>query len=197
MSWLGHLIILPILLPFVTAAALIPIDERRRTLKGALSFGATLVLLLTGTALMIAAATAQDNGSLVYQLGNWAAPYGIVLVVDRLSAMMITLTTLMALCAQMFSMARWHKAGPHFHTLFQFILVGVNGAFLTGDLFNLFVFFEIMLAASYGLMLHGSGPMRVKAGLHYIAINLAASSTDSAAKPAGTGTPNFANNFLA
>ncbi|TCL91768.1 multisubunit potassium/proton antiporter PhaD subunit [Rhizobium sp. PP-WC-2G-219] len=176
MNWLGHLIILPILLPFVTAAALIPIDERRRILKGSLSFGATLVLLLTGTALMIASATAQDNGSLVYQLGNWAAPYGIVLVVDRLSAMMITLTTLMALCAQMFSMARWHKAGPHFHTLFQFMLVGVNGAFLTGDLFNLFVFFEIMLAASYGLMLHGSGPVRVKAGLHYIAINLAASS---------------------
>ncbi len=56
------------------------------------------------------------------------------------------------------------------------MLVGVNGAFLTGDLFNLFVFFEIMLAASYGLLLHGSGPARVKAGLHYIAVNLAASS---------------------
>jgi multicomponent K+:H+ antiporter subunit D len=175
-NWLNHLIILPILLPFVTAAAMIPLDERRRMLKGSLGFASTLLLLLVGMVLMIAAANAQNGASLVYQLGNWAAPYGIVLVVDRLSAMMITLTTLMALCAQMFSMARWHKAGPHFHTLFQFMLVGINGAFLTGDLFNLFVFFEIMLAASYGLMLHGSGPVRVKAGLHYIAINLAASS---------------------
>ena len=54
--------------------------------------------------------------------------------------------------------------------------MGLNGAFLTGDLFNLFVFFEVLLAASYGLVLHGSGPLRVKAGLHYIAVNLAASS---------------------
>ncbi|GMN81152.1 hypothetical protein GmRootV512_53610 [Variovorax sp. V512] len=64
----------------------------------------------------------------------------------------------------------------HFHPLLQLQLMGLNGAFLTGDLFNLFVFFEVMLAASYGLLLHGSGRLRVRAGLHYIAINLAASS---------------------
>src|SRR5690606_13048181 len=71
---------------------------------------------------------------------------------------------------------RWHRAGPHFHTLFHLLLMGLNGAFLTGDLFNLFVFFEVLLAASYELALHGSGSARVKAGLHYIAFNLAASS---------------------
>jgi multicomponent K+:H+ antiporter subunit D len=65
--------------------------------------------------------------------------------------------------------------GPHFQPLVQLLLVGYNGAFLTGDLFNLFVFFEVLLAASYGLALHGSGARRVGAGLHYIVINLTAS----------------------
>ena len=76
----------------------------------------------------------------------------------------------------MFSIARWDRAGVHFHPLLQLQLMGLNGAFLTGDLFNLFVFFEVMLAASYGLLLHGSGGCAVQAGLHYIAVNLAASS---------------------
>ena len=80
-----------------------------------------------------------------------------MLVLDRLSALMLVLTAVLALASLIFSLARWHTAGPHFHTLFQFLLMGVNGAFLTGDLFNLFVFFEVMLAASYGLLLHGSG----------------------------------------
>ena len=98
-----------------------------------------------------------------------------MLVLDRLSALMLLLTALLALPALVFAMARWDRRGQHFHSLFQFLLMGLNGAFLTGDLFNLFVFFEVLLAASYGLALHGSGPLRVRAGLHYIAINLAAS----------------------
>jgi multicomponent K+:H+ antiporter subunit D len=88
---------------------------------------------------------------------------------------MLVLTSVLGLSALMFSLARWHRAGAHFHPLFQFQLMGLNGAFLTGDLFNLFVFFEVMLAASYGLALHGSGAARVRAGLHYITINLTAS----------------------
>ena len=63
----------------------------------------------------------------------------------------------------------------HFHSLFQFLLMGVNGAFLTHDLFNLFVFFEVMLAASYGLLLHGYNAARLQAGMQYIAVNLVAS----------------------
>ena len=82
---------------------------------------------------------------------------------------------MLGLSAFVFSLARWHRAGAHFHPLFQFQLMGLNGAFLTGDLFNLFVFFEVMLAASYGLVLHGSGTARVRAGLHYIVVNLVAS----------------------
>ena len=178
MNWLNHLIILPILLPIVTAAALIPIDERNRTLKGVIGFASTMVVFLVSVFLMRAAAASGEgeSGASVYLLGNWPAPFGIVLVLDRLSALMLVLTAVLALATQVFSMAKWHRAGHHFHSLFQLMLAGLNGAFLTGDLFNLFVFFEMMLAASYGLLLHGSGQLRVKAGLHYIAINLAASS---------------------
>ena len=82
---------------------------------------------------------------------------------------------MLALASMVFSVARWDRAGAHFRSMFQFLLMGLNGAFLTGDLFNLFVWFELLLAASYGLALHGSGTRRVRAGLHYIAINLATS----------------------
>jgi multicomponent K+:H+ antiporter subunit D len=111
----------------------------------------------------------------VYRVGDWPAPFGIVLVADRLSALMVLLAAALALAALVFSLARWHSGGPHFHSLVHFLLAGLNGAFLTGDLFNLFVFFELLLAASYGLALHGSGVRRVRAGLHYIVVNLAAS----------------------
>src|SRR5690606_18790888 len=115
------------------------------------------------------------GGIFVYLLGNWPSPIAINLVLDRVSAMMLGLTAVLALPAFIFATARWEKAGTHFHSLFLFMLMGLNGAFLTGDLFNLFVFFEVLLAASYGLVLHGSGPARVKWGMHYIVINLAAS----------------------
>ena len=111
----------------------------------------------------------------VYRLGDWPAPFAIVLVVDRLAALMVLLTSVLATTAVVFSLARWHRVGVLFHPLFQFLLMGVNGAFLTGDLFNLFVFVEILLAASYGLALHGSGAARVTAGMQYIVVNLAAS----------------------
>ncbi len=173
----SHLVILPILLPLITAAAIIPIDERKRTLKGIVNFVSTLFLFLIAVALLVRSDSGNNGSAIsVYMLGNWSSPFGIVLVLDRLSALMLLLTSLLALATLVFSLARWHASGHHFHTLFQLLLMGVNGAFLTGDLFNLFVFFEVMLAASYGLLLHGSGPVRVKAGLHYIAINLAASS---------------------
>src|SRR5690606_37070884 len=112
----------------------------------------------------------------VYLLGNWPSQFGIVLVVDRLAALMLLLTAILGCAALVFALARWHRAGSFFHPLLQFLLMGLNGAFLTGDLFNLFVFFEVFLAASYGLALHGSGHARVRTGLHYVAINLAASS---------------------
>lgn len=109
----------------------------------------------------------------VYLAGNWIAPFGIVFVLDQLSALMVLITSLLALGALWYAIAaKFDKQGSHFHVLFQLQLFGLNGAFLTGDVFNLFVFFEVLLLASYGLLLHGGGRLRTKAGLHYVVINL-------------------------
>jgi multicomponent K+:H+ antiporter subunit D len=172
-GWTHHLIIAPILVPLVVAALLLFFDERQRVVKAMISLASTLILVAVSLALLRIESGPNDFDG-VYLLGNWAAPFGVVLVLDALSALMLLLTALLSVAALVFSLARWHAVGAHFHTMFQLLLVGLNGAFLTGDLFNLFVFFEVMLASSYGLLLHGSGPLRVKAGMHYIAVNLAA-----------------------
>ncbi|WP_341888686.1 monovalent cation/H+ antiporter subunit D [Variovorax sp. YR752] len=175
-----HLVAVPILVPMLTAALMLLMNENRRRTKSFLSVVSGLIGLLAALALLRwvnAADTGGGPGSIgVYLPGNWRAPFGIVLVADRLSTMMVALTGVVAFAASIYSTSRWDRAGVHFHPLLQLQLMGLNGAFLTGDLFNLFVFFEVMLAASYGLLLHGSGQLRVRAGLHYIAINLAASS---------------------
>ena len=173
MSGAAGLVIAPIILPLLAGAGMLLLNgERHRTLVAGLNVAGTLALVCIAALLL----GLSDSGSrIVYRLGNWPAPFGIVLVLDRLSALMLLLSNVLALASAVFSLARWHRAGAHFHSLFQFLLMGLNGAFLTGDLFNLFVFFELLLAASYGLLLHGSGLARVKAGLHYIVVNLAAS----------------------
>lgn len=173
-----HLVVVPIVLPLLAAALTLFFDERQRTIRAAISFGTTLILLVVALVLLFEASDSgpHQGSATAYAIGDWAAPFGIVLVADRLSAMMLALTSFLGLATLLFSLARWDRAGPRFHALFLLMLMGVNGAFLTGDLFNLFVFFEVLLAASYGLALHGSGTARVKAGLHYVVINLAASS---------------------
>lgn len=172
-GWSHHLIIAPILIPLVAAAILVVIDERQRVTKAMVSL-VSMLLLLTVAFILFRIESGPNGYEGVYLLGNWSAPFGIVLVLDGLSALMLLLTASVAVAALVYSLARWHAMGSHFHSMFQLLLMGVNGAFLTGDLFNLFVFFEVMLAASYGLLLHGSGQLRVKAGMHYIAVNLAA-----------------------
>lgn len=174
----NHLILAPILIPVVAGAIMMLYDDRRRQTKLGIGLVSLFLMLLASVELLSGVKGISGPGSTVvglYPLGDWPMPYGIVLVLDRLSAMMIVLTVLLALPSLIYAAAGWHGKGQHYHSMFQFLLAGVNGSFLTGDLFNLFVFFEVMLAASYGLMLHGSGPGRIRAGLHYISINLAAS----------------------
>ncbi|MEQ1941655.1 monovalent cation/H+ antiporter subunit D [Mesorhizobium sp. VNQ89] len=170
-----HMTIAPILIPLIAGALMLFFDERERRLKTVLSIGSIFSLLGVATSLLMTVHLNGEPLALVYLLGNWPAPVAINLVADRLASVMLVLTAALAFPAILYAMERWDKVGPHFHSLFQFLLVGLNGAFLTGDLFNLFVFFEVMLAASYGLVLHGGGPQRVRSGLHYIAVNLGAS----------------------
>lgn len=176
MRALDHLILLPILLPLLCGAALAPLTQGWHRLK----FGLGILSVLGQLAVALALVRMTDGGYWqdgigVYLAANWAAPFGIALVADRLAALMLLLTALLGLAALHFAMRRWGRIGVHFHTLFQFLLMGINGAFLTHDLFNLFVFFEVMLAASYGLVLHGYNAERLRASLQYIAVNLAAS----------------------
>jgi multicomponent K+:H+ antiporter subunit D len=177
MMAMTHLIAAPILLPLLTAAIMLMLGEKHRPLKAKINLFSSVLGLFISVMLLQWTQTTGVPGSIgVYLPGNWQAPFGIVLVVDRLSALMLVLTGIIGVSALLFAMARWDGAGSSFHALFQIQLMGLYGAFLTADLFNLFVFFEVLLAASYGLLLHGSGRARVSSGLHYISINLLASS---------------------
>jgi len=177
MTWADHLVIAPIVIPLLAGGSMLMFEGRRREVIASINVLATLAQLAVAIALLVG--SLQESPAQVvkvYLLGDWPAEFGIVLVADQLAALMLVLTALLACAALLYSLAYWHRAGSYFHPLFQFLLMGLNGAFLTGDLFNLFVFFEVLLAASYGLALHGSGRARVRASLHYIVVNLAASS---------------------
>ena len=202
----AHLPILPVLLPAGTAMLLLLIGDagadtagqhghhRRKWARRIAIVSVTLGLLL---AARLAIEAHAGLGELkVYRVGAWPAPFGIVLVIDRLSALMLLLTGCIALPVLVYASGGWDAHGRYFHALFQFQLMGLNGAFVTGDLFNLFVFFEVLLIASYVLMLHGQGRERYRVGLHYVVLNLAASALfliGVALLYALTGTLNFAD----
>lgn len=170
---MSHWIIAPIVLPALLAPILAFAMRHDRVLQRSFGLAGTVLLLMLAVGLAIHAFSGQIT---VYRLGDWPAPFGIVLVLDRLAAVMLLLTAVLGLAVQLYAIGSgWDKRGWHFHALFQFQLMGVNGAFLTGDAFNLFVFFEVLLIASYGLMIHGGSGPRLRAGLQYVVMNLAGS----------------------
>ncbi len=126
--------------------------------------------------------TGWARATSTYLAATGEHPFGIVLVLDRLSALMLVLVGVVGLGAAV-CRGRGGAGERALSSPFHIQLMGLNGSFLTGDLFNLFVFFEVMLAASYGLQLHGAGFPRVRSGLHYIAVNLLASTSSSSAYP--------------
>ena len=170
---MNHWIIAPVILPAVLAPLLILLARKDLTLQRVLSLVGSFALLAITLGLVVQSTT---SGPQAYLMGNWPAPFGIVLVLDRLSALMVLLTAILGVVVLIYVIGSdWDKRGRNFHPLFQFQLMGVNGAFLTGDAFNLFVFFEILLIASYGLMIHAGGKDRLRAGVQYVAFNLGGS----------------------
>jgi len=205
MNWFAeHLPILPVLLPAATAILLLLIGDHGGEAHGGhghrkLLWARRLALASVALGLVMAARLAVEaaGGEVrAYRVGDWPAPYGIVIVIDRLSAMMLLLTSLVALPVLWYACGGWDAHGRHFHALLQFQLMGLTGAFVTGDLFNLFVFFEVLLIASYVLMVHGQGRTRFRVGVHYVVLNLAASAlflVGIALLYAKTGTLNLAD----
>lgn len=167
---MSSLTTLPLLIPLIMSFSLLLIRSQGNGLQRSLNLLAVMALIVISALLVVSSLTGDYQ---VYLLGNWEAPFGIVLVLDQLTAMMLLITSLLALGALWYAVrTKTDEKGSHFHVLFQLQLLGLNGAFMTGDLFNLFVFFEVLLLASYGLILHGSGAQRTKASLHYVVINL-------------------------
>ena len=179
--WTEHTPIFSILIPAFTAFLLVLLGnpgagslahDWRQPWRRGISYISSILGLATAILYLISASSGQIS---VYNLGEWAAPFGIVLVLDQLSALMIVLTYALATAILWYASHEWDTRGRYFHAMFHFLLMGLCGAFLTGDLFNLFVFFEILLMASYVLLLHGQGKARFQLGIHYVTINLLAS----------------------
>lgn len=189
-----HWLIMPVVLPALLAPFIILAARYHMGIQRVLSVAGVLAMIAIALGLAI---QTSDGTVMLYQLGAWAAPFGIVLVGDRLSTMMLLLMAVLALCVLLYAIgSKWDERGRHFHVLFQFQLMGIAGAFLTGDLFNLFVFFEVLLIASYGLMIHAGGNARLRAGVQYVLFNLLGSTLflfALGALYAETGTLNMAD----
>lgn len=170
---MNHWLIAPVVIPLVAGALLLVIEWAEEGTKRIVSVVATVVLVPVAVGLLTIATSGEQQ---IYYVGDWPAPFGIVLVLDRLSALMLALSSVLACASLFYALGGDDTKGEDFHALFQFQILGINGAFLTGDLFNLFVFFEILLIASYCLLVHGGGAPRTRAAVHFVVLNLVGSS---------------------
>ena len=171
---MAHLPILPILLPLITGALLLlPPFQNTMPRQRLLALVSAFIQVVVAWTLLN---TVNTEGTQLYVLGDWQPPFGIVMVADRISTLLVLLTTVLFAGALLYSCAGHDKGGQYFHPLFMFQVMGVNGAFLTGDAFNLFVFFEVLLIASYALLIHGGGKQKTQSALHYVILNLIGSS---------------------
>lgn len=169
-----HAVVAPLAVAFIAAIATLGAREsasvrRVTSALGVLAYAASVALLDYHVL------TAEPH-VLAYQVGGWVAPYGITFVADPLSAFFLTLTALVAVPSLAFALRDLDGyGGQFFHPLYAFLLVGVTGAFLTGDLFNLFVWFEVILMASYALVAFRSGALETLTAARYLLVNLVGS----------------------
>ncbi|CAG9620984.1 Na+/H+ antiporter subunit D [Sutcliffiella rhizosphaerae] len=170
---MNNLIILPIIIPFLIGAILI-IFAKKTHIQRFISALASISMLAISIYLAI---IVYQNGIIVLELGNWTAPFGIVLVADMFATMMVILSSIVGLVCLFFAFQTFslEREKAYFYPFYFFLLVGVNGAFLTGDLFNLFVFFEVMLISSYILIVHGGTKYQLRESFKYVVINVFAS----------------------
>ena len=170
---MNNLIILPIIIPFIIGAVLIIFPKHHRLQRVVSGFTAVGMLLLS----IYLAIVVYQNGIIVLEAGNWSAPFGIVLVADMFATLMILLTSLLSAACLFFAFKTItpQREKFYFYPFYFFLLVGVNGAFLTGDIFNLFVFFEVMLLSSYALIVNGGTKYQLRESFKYVIINVFAS----------------------
>lgn len=166
---MNHIPILPILVPSLAGMLMLlpPLAGRHRAQRWVALLSLAALTVISG--LLIHHVEVQTK---IYVLGGWLPPFGIMLVVDRLTALMLTTTAVLAFCACLYGSAQSDREGHFFYPLFMFQMMGINGAFLTADMFNLFVFFEVLLIASYALLIFGGGKEKTKACFHYVTLNL-------------------------
>ena len=166
MSWL---LATPLALPFATAV--LAFLMRHGPAGRWISLSGSVALLIASIVLMQAVLT---EGVIAGQMGGWPAPFGITLVADLLSAVMVLITAIIAVAVAGYALvdadAEMERLG--YHALFNVLIAGVVGAFITGDLFNLYVWFEVMLISSFGLLVLGGRPEQIDGGVKYVALNL-------------------------
>jgi multicomponent Na+:H+ antiporter subunit D len=174
---MNSLIPLVVMLPLIGAAGALIAGKRPR-LQVLVTVVALVAVLVVSVFLLIAVDT---SGALMMEVGGWAAPIGIVLVVDRLSALMLIVSAAVLLAVLLFSVGQGMADGDSetpvsiYHPTYMVLAAGVFNAFIAGDLFNLYVGFEILLVASYVLMTMGGTGPRIRAGVTYIVVSLVSS----------------------
>jgi len=166
-------IVLPVLIPLFTGIVGLLLRARMSAVRAVSLAGSVMSLAV---AIWLLACT-SDGSVLVSQMNGWPAPYGITFVVDLFSAIMLTLTALVSVAVLVYSFSSMDSGRERtgYYALYQFLLMGVCGSFVTGDLFNLYVFFEVMLISSFGLMTLGGERAQLEGGLKYVVINMVSS----------------------
>ncbi len=169
-----NLVVYPVLLPFFFSIILLFLWKNINAQRIVNLFGS---LVLLGVSVLLFAET-LSGGVQTINIGNWSAPFGIVFVSDILSSVMVVISAIIAFTTALYSFSTIDEEREKFgyYPLLNTLIMGINGAFLTGDIFNLYVWFEVMLISSFVLLVLGGKRAQLEGGIKYVALNLLSSS---------------------